>query len=535
MKRVNEAEEIKQERKKVWVISIFVLWGIILVMQHRLIGMYFDDFGNASLSYGIDSSSIAGTDYTFKDLMNWAKFIYYNWGGRILYALIMIPMMKNSVFPFMLFQAVILLGIFIVMYKIVKRYCQFSHEPVVVAGLILMYGLLSGTVVNWGLYWASASVLYLLPILPFLLCTEVYNKAEMNINQNNVMSGKYYIYLAVLIPLITLSQEQVGGGFLVWVIFRILFSHIKEEKKYLKLDLFMLIWSLITFLIFFCAPGNWARLDSNTEFAELSLLEKMQHNLPTLVYVLDESGFFYINILLWLSGICMLWMLAKKKKNWAQLVLLLGILPYGFRLFNIEMIRMFGQSIPDFGISQMTFILFLFSMFFIMLMFFYERKHLDFMALMIAAVASVGCLLISPSMATRSCIPYIFVCMIFVGIVGYTFWCENRNLVLRITCIVVVCLFAGKSVVNLCKIYQGYEENYYAEKYNFEKLKNYDGVDKTIGLLKYKNDIYRAPAPYDEGFEFCEYWMREYFDIPMDVEFVWISLDDMLELVNHGN
>ena len=288
-------------------------------------------------------------------------------------------------------------------------------------------------------------------------------------------------------------------------------------------------------MVFFCAPGNWVRLDSNTEFAELSLFEKIQHNLPILLVVLDESGFFYINVLLWISGICMICMLAKKKISWIQVVLLLGILPYGLRLFNVGMLRVFGQGIPDFGISQMTFILFLFSMFFIMLMFFYEHKHLDFIALMIAAVASVGCLLISPSIASRSCIPYIFVCMVFIGIVGYTFLHENRSIFLRVVCIAVACLFVGKSVVNLCTIYRGYEENYYAETYNFEKLRNYNGVDKKIGLLKYENDIYRGPAPYDEGFQFCEYWMREYFDISVDVELIWNDLDNMQELANDEN
>ena len=37
----------------------FVVWAVFiayLFMQHRLVGMYFDDFGNASLSYSYDSS-----------------------------------------------------------------------------------------------------------------------------------------------------------------------------------------------------------------------------------------------------------------------------------------------------------------------------------------------------------------------------------------------------------------------------------------------------------------------------------------------
>ena len=62
-------------------ILMICFFAFYLFMQHRLVGMYYDDFGNASLSYGYDSSSIIGTNYTIMDLAKWSKFIYLNWGG----------------------------------------------------------------------------------------------------------------------------------------------------------------------------------------------------------------------------------------------------------------------------------------------------------------------------------------------------------------------------------------------------------------------------------------------------------------------
>ena len=244
----------KLKCKRSGVIIAFLIIGIGLLMQHRLIGMYFDDFGNASLSYSYDSSQIQGTNYTIDDLLAWAQYIYFNWGGRILYALMLIPMLKNGPTLFMLVQAVILLLIFIMAYKIVKRYCGYQDEPFVVIGLAVMYGLLNATILTWGIYWASASVLYVWPILPFFLFVYLYDETIDLFEKHEPIPDKNYIYFLILIPLITLSQEQIGGAFIVWFVCkvgcRLIEKRIKEKGKLLYLDIYIAVLGIITFGIF---------------------------------------------------------------------------------------------------------------------------------------------------------------------------------------------------------------------------------------------------------------------------------------------
>lgn len=507
----------KLRKKKVILIVMFLFLGIGILMQHLLVGMYFDDFGNASLSYGYDSSFINGTEYTFKDLLAWAKSIYLNWSGRILYALIMIPMMKENIRPFMIFQSIILLLIFAVMYRIVKRFCNFDEEPLILIGFVIMYGLLTGTILSYGMYWASASVLYLLPILPFLLCVEKYENAKANLAIEEV-GKKTYVQIGLLIPWITLSQEQIGGAFLVWIICRIVLGMIKRENRSKKLDAFVFLWSLFTFLIFFVAPGNWVRMDSNLEFSNLSFLQKINKNVPVLAFVLTGNDLLGINILLWISGIIMLYMLNRKKE---KAFLLLGIIPFGVYLMNKGLGKFLDMEIISFQFCTISYFLFIISMFFIMILFFQQIQHIEFLAIMIAAVASVFCLLLSPAIALRSCIPYAFICMIFIEITFYYFFKDVSQKVLQYIGGFVLCVITFVSMNNLITIYSGYKENYSVDQYNWSILETYNGVEEEILLKKYANDIYRGPAAYEEGFEFCETWIKEYFNIPQVVMFVW--------------
>ena len=222
-----------------------------------------------------------------------------------------------------------------------------------------------------------------------------------------------------------------------------------------------------------------------------------------------------------MAGLAMLIMMYMRKKDKIQAVLLVGIIPFGLNLCNIFTANAFGISVFGERYGQVSFSLFIISMFFILTGFFYQRMQLDFMAIMISAVASMVCLLISPTLNLRSCIPYVFSCMMMIAIVGYTFWIECNTRVLRNVCRGIGCVIALISIINLGTVYIGYAKNSYADSYNFEKLQSYNGTDKEIVLMKYNNDTYRAPMPCDAGYEYCEYWMKEYFDIPFDVTFVW--------------
>ena len=72
----------KLNNKKL-IVGSYVCLFLFLELFHSFIGMYFDDYGNASLSYGYHAD-VLGMNWTLEDLGQWAHWIYFNFSGRIM-------------------------------------------------------------------------------------------------------------------------------------------------------------------------------------------------------------------------------------------------------------------------------------------------------------------------------------------------------------------------------------------------------------------------------------------------------------------
>lgn len=518
-----KSRKIQFTIEQVVTILLFIVFGIYLFMQHRIIGMYYDDFGNASLSYAYDAG-IEGTDYSFIDLAKWAKYIYFNWGGRIIYALMLIPLLKNGIHIFMILQAVIIFLMLIVMYQLIEKYYN-GKNWVIIFSFMLVYGILQGDLLTQGIYWASASVLYVWPMLPFMLLLWVYKETEARVKMGEAIRVSEYVKVFLLVPFVTLSQEQLGGALIVWIIFHIWINHGKKEKNYLKLDIFLLSWSVITYLIMFLAPGNWARLSTNTDYVHQLFVEKMWFGISNVLTLLTNQYLRCFNLLLWLMGVLMIISLRKKSKKWHLVLFGVAMLPFG----AVVMSAILKMSIFSDSIRNISFLIFLIDMLFLCISYFKMIERLEFVAVMLAAVASVFCLIVSPAFSLRSCIPYVFICMIFVAVVvsNTVKECIEKKALAAVgviaACLGMVCL------MNVKEIYKGYEENYYADNYNFEKLKDYNGTDNKIYLLQYSNAMYRGTMSCDKGFEYIDYWIKEYFAIPQSVIIEWKSMTELFD------
>ena len=111
-------EKYIKQHEQIWVLFVFILgWGALFV-QHINVGMFFDDYGNASLSYSYEVSGIIGTNFGIRAILEWAYHIYMGWGGRLLYAcLFLIPMLKHGIEVFMVMQSFVIILILYAIYK----------------------------------------------------------------------------------------------------------------------------------------------------------------------------------------------------------------------------------------------------------------------------------------------------------------------------------------------------------------------------------------------------------------------------------
>lgn len=88
-------------------IILLLLFGITY-MQYRYIGFYHDDYGYASISYGLNSSF---GEATFGNILRYLWWHYLTIGGRVLYFFFAIAAMQLGMSGFMLLQSIINTGI----------------------------------------------------------------------------------------------------------------------------------------------------------------------------------------------------------------------------------------------------------------------------------------------------------------------------------------------------------------------------------------------------------------------------------------
>jgi len=514
---------LKLEKDQVSILLLLIIGLLLISLQNSQVGMYYDDYGNASLSYGKTIPDVEGTNYSFGQLVEWVSHCYMNWGGRILYAVtFLMPLLKNGIEPFMMAQSFVVIFICMVSYKIICHYTDKKFALPSILLLYMFYGLIgAGTHVH-GTYWASASVLYLWPLLPLLLSFYLYMKACRKIRSGQEISYKKLI--PSLIPLLffaACSQEQVGLSVLVYFIFYILFDHLKEWKKYKKLDFTVLIVSLVSYLILFCAPGNFVRLGSNSEFAEMSFFEKISFNMPRILDTFFINDMTVFNLLLLAGMFIMAFYLIKKSKVFG----ILGISTVIIALLYIGLLLKFIH-LPAFVLYCVYFV-FLVNLIFLSLCYFHQTKRMEINALVFAGGASVFCLLYSPTILERSYIEYIFFVFILLSILfidcyeRYSFYS-----LFRMGAVLFFSVLCIKSVLNFRTIYKGYKQNAYALEYNHQILRNYSADEgKAIYLAKLPNYRYRVQMPYDTGFSSMEYWYKEYYNIPHGVSFQWGKLE----------
>lgn len=507
------------------VLFMFFLGWIALFIQHMNIGMFFDDYGNASLSYGYEVKGIKGTDFGFDAIWEWAKWIYFNWGGRLIYAcMFLIPLLKHGIHYFMLIQSVIIICI---LYIIYKAACKVTDKKVSIQGGIItlvLYCLIQLAVHNNGTYWASASVLYIWPLLPMMLAMVYYNHVIECIKNNQKYNKVlFYIVEGILIFFTAMSQEQWGGALVVFFIFYIIFHHVKEIKKYLKVDLYVLAEGIIFYLPMALAPGNSARLSGSDEFSNMSVIEKIQKNFPILLDNFMTDGLEYVNKIILLATLLLTIVLCCKNKKsvWNKILLISSV------LVSVGYYVLMNKGIT--GIKLEIFcVIFMADLAATAVTYLVSIHKLEFFAVLMAAEASVFCLVFSPYVVIRSYLGYIFLAFIYVAI---AFIAITEIKIWRTISAICVLFAIYTGLSNYYDILVGYYTNNYYVEYNVNQCEQWNG-EKYLVLYKYppKYSAYRNMSISDNT-EFkgiLEHWVKRYYGLDKEVEFIWTEPGESL-------
>lgn len=507
-----------------FIISIFAIIFILLAFQHSVVTMYYDDYGNASLSYEIKIDGVEGTDYNMSQLAEWAVYIYNNWGGRILYAIcFIIPLLQNGVGAYMFAQTIVITLIIYFMYKIADYKMKNKNRSWLLPVLIfILYTCIDMTYLRHGIYWASASVLYIWPLLPLFMFIYLYMKTCDKIK--NGEKAKLGIVIPVMLLLnffATFSQEQVGVAVIAFELGYIVLHHFKDIKRYLVVDLSNFVCSIISYLALFLAPGNWVRMDTNTEFASLDFVGKIVKNFPELIrgIFLEKMNIYIYFLSVLFIYVVYLLIKGKYKENKKYFLMLIPVAVFITEMVVMTIVGSFYNQILFYTCS----VLWLVCAFIVSLFYFYQKNHIEFCSLYVAAACSVFCLLMSPTLVLRTFLPCMFFLMIII-IRLVMDALEDKHAIVRYALGISIVVIAYSGMKYFIRNYEGYRDNYAITKLNEQILKDYDVEEdgQTLDLYKVEDIWYGSEQPYLEPR--IRLWMLEYFGIEEDVSFNWIDI-----------
>lgn len=519
---------IKKFLVKYKILIMFLLFLIFLLFQHKFLWLYHDDYGYASLSYTNTVEGVIGHSFTLGKMFEFLGDHYNVWGGRILYFAIECILLGKSLTIFRAVQSVIICLIFYYIYLIVSKYNKIDKWVIALLS-IFSYGLIEIMVIRSGVFWITASVLYIFPLLPLLMFVYYYDSNKKN-------SIIFNIFIALLLFFASFSQEQIGISALAYIIILSGFDFY-HTKKINKKNICMIVISLIGFLILMLAPGNEIRMQSPTSvtFYELSLFEKIRMNYPNLILNIFSiySKLFVTTLFLSLTYISYINLNFKKTKN--KIINIINILSFVstfiilfvtissngnyfatlYDLFNNNIIKLFILIIFTIQIALILYSITIYLS---------NRKLFNLLFLCYVAVISQAVMIVAPYYPLRSVLIFEIIYFILIIYAIADFVKNNKNMVFNYSLVFVFIIITG---LNLFIITRGYYRNDYINNINntilmesSEKISNGDNME-TIKLFKLKDGLFSGDQPYYEGNEYIMTWIKKYYNIPENVELIY--------------
>lgn len=501
----------KIRHKAVWL--LFAAYLIGLIVLHKQVFLYFDDYGYASLSYGYNVGT-SGLHYGLVDVLKYLGWHYFNWGGRILYFFFEIYSLKIGLGFMQYFQALIIWGIGLVSYLLAKENEESNFFKAAVA--VFMFGTLGLLVLNKGIFWFTASVLYIWPLFPLFILVYI-RRYLKTFNRVTVVCGIVVAFLAAF------SYEQIAVLTVTYILVSFVIERIQGRWK--KHDWGMLAAAIVGGMLELLAPGNFIRSATSRydEFNELSIFGKIGQNFPKLLEMnFGKDNKFFVIVLV-LAGFFIIWYCRDRNKK--SQVRFRGDMAV-YLLFSSMLVLTWKMEMSMFirnGCRTVWAALFSYHVI-IML---WKIARFDLAALFIGGLCSEGMMLVAPTMPERCMLPFDFVVIIIVAAAMGTGGRPGVN----IEKIAIICVIGILGIINMFSIASGYHDNRVINIINDSKLREKavriaSGEDiNTIILYKLFDDAYAADMPYQQSY--MEYWMKYYYEIPQSVSFVWEDINEM--------
>lgn len=541
-------------------LAVFAAFYVFLLMQFGNVFIYYDDYGYLSLSYGTHIH-VAGSEYSFSELLAFMRGHYFNSNGRLLYMfLYCFVHMLGGIRGVQVFMATAVLEVVMLLFFIVKqmlegrleaaeeenRPCREEDEaygalgPVALAALAaflcLLYGTLGIMVQRMGTYWYAASFIYVVPAITFLAFA-LYFYRTVFLPKGEKPGVLRMCFCILLGFLAAWSQEQ---WFVTTVSFVIICLGVKlwRDRKLGLYEILTFLACAAGGLIIIFSPAVSSRMNSagNAEFAALSFLGKLGKNIPLLMNLFFSGENIRYLMFFFPMMIFMGCMTAAKDRK--LLPLHLGFSAVSAAVFaGILLKQKFHVFAPGAYSALRANLLLLYIAFcFAEVILFYRAEKQPFGSIVFAAaVLSVGSAVIVPEVPLRIFYPFLYLSwLLFAYLYGRILLTEAKRIPVSAVC--TLAFLAMVSIPNLKSIYTGYRINYQVLMYDDAVFRESaeairQGADiETIEVYELPDLLCKNEVVYDENFSFMIAWMRQYYDLPEYVEFEYRPLGSMEDL-----
>ncbi|MDE7310792.1 MAG: hypothetical protein K2N87_04090 [Eubacterium sp.] len=506
--------------KKRFLILISIFFILLIFIQHHFVMMYFDDYGYASLSYGWTKNE-AGMSYQLPDIAKFLVWHYFNWGGRILYYFFETVVFRIGGAGLMqVTQALLVAMIGIVSGKMVAVSAK-CDSYVGIAFVFVLYGTMHIQTLRDGVYWYSASVGYVWPLLPLLGSMYLLLRIQGKETVFRKCAAVFLMFFAAF------SQEQMAVLAVIWILGIAFFQYFfgkrnKHDKRYIpQYMVFMGAGAIFGSMLTVLAPGNFVRAQDEryVDFYSKSLTERMAKNTGIILDInIGMYNWVFVVILTVFCGTAVA-LYFKNRSTYVAIFLFTGY-------FLIEQI----YSVPYiFGIFVR--IVWAISLIVLLSVYYYKQKNYLFLSMLAAGIASQGMMVLSPSISMRCHTMMEFLLHLVVAECMASTMRMLKNKKVQVFCYCVpVTITAAYAVVNFCTIIYGYKNNYAISQMNHYKLLetknrcNAGKAEQEVLLYKLMDDTYANCMPYHPGFDFIEVWMKKYYELPDEIVFYWMDL-----------
>ena len=508
---VTEKMNLKNIQKKI-LLFISIVIVLLIFVQHHYIYIYFDDYGYASLYYaGFDNH--AGMQYGLSDILQFLKFHYFNWGGRILYFFFEIVILRVGGLPLIqLIQALIITSIIMVSAKITANLTKACPCKCTALAMVL-YGMIHIKTLRDGVYWFSASVLYVWPMLSFLGSVCLY----LNIQEHTTKLKKAMCILLVFLA--AFSQEQIAVMTISFYVFQLVFGYLRKNLKHIWFKYGLCISAITGGAITILAPGNMIRAQSGiyNAFYNSSILSRTINNIGYIIN--DNVGLYNCVFIFFLSIFC-----GGAAAAYFKSRAVAGITA----VFSLCLLIEAALPMPkEVGVIIGGLWLVIFIP--ILVFFYYRRENYYLLSLLLSGLCTQAIMVASPAIPLRLHTMFEFVLHILLAeCIVYLYrnmkGCQ-KNFAGLAASVTILTIY---SVCNMAVVMAGYRANYEINQRNNQILisaqKEYKESQtvKTVVLYRLKDDTYAQMMPYQEGYEYIETWMKRYYELPDEIAFKWI-------------